>query len=334
LALKKVTDEAEALGFTMMAGPEAEFFLFQRDADGAPTTLSHDAGGYFDLTPVDRGEDARRDIVNALEAMGFEVEAAHHEVAPAQHEIDFKYADAITTADNIATFRFIVRHVALQHRLHATFMPKPVFGINGSGMHTHQSLFKDGKNAFYDPDGEFELSETALHYIGGVLRHARGFCAITNPLVNSYKRLVPDFEAPTNVAWSMRNRSPLVRVPDKRGFSTRMEVRMPDPSANSYLALAVMLKSGLDGVKNRIAPGPPINKNIYAMSQRERRRLKITELPGDLREAVDALEKDKLVQEALTPHIINNFVTAKRAEWHDYIAQVHEWELKRYLSVY
>jgi glutamine synthetase len=332
--LKKVTDAAKALGFTMMAGPEAEFFLFQRGAGDAPTTRSHDAGSYFDLTPVDRGEDARRDIVNALEAMGFEVEAAHHEVAPAQHEIDFKYADAVTTADNIATFRFIVRHVALQHGLHATFMPKPVFGINGSGMHTHQSLFKEGQNAFYDSEGEFQLSKTALHYIGGVLKHARGFCAVTNPLVNSYKRLVPGYEAPTNVAWSMRNRSPLVRVPERRGVSTRIEVRMPDPSANPYLALGVMLKSGLDGIKKRIEPGPPVNKNIYTMSQRERRRLRINELPGDLREAVDALERDKVVQEALTPHIMQHFVAAKRAEWHDYIAQVHDWELKRYLSVY
>jgi glutamine synthetase len=266
--------------------------------------------------------------------MGFEVEAAHHEVAPAQHEVDFKYADAVTTADNIATFRFIVRHVALQHGLHATFMPKPVFGINGSGMHTHQSLFRGEENAFYDPAGEYQLSELALHYIGGLLRHARGFCAITNPLVNSYKRLVPGYEAPTNVAWSMRNRSPLVRVPEKRGQSTRVEVRMPDPSANPYLALAVTLKAGLEGIKNRIDPGPPIDKNIYTMSQRERRRLKISELPGDLREAVDALEKDKVIRSALGSHILQYFVTAKRAEWHDYIAQVHEWELKRYLSVY
>jgi glutamine synthetase len=266
--------------------------------------------------------------------MGFEVEAAHHEVAPAQHEIDFKYADALTTADNIATFRFIVRHVALEHGLHATFMPKPVFGINGSGMHTHQSLFRGEKNAFYDPSGEYELSDTGLHYIGGILRHARGFCAITNPLVNSYKRLVPGYEAPTNVAWSMRNRSPLVRVPERRGPSTRIEVRMPDPSANPYLALGAMLKAGLDGIKNEIDPGPPVNKNIYTMSQRERRRLKIDELPGDLREAVDALEKDKVIQDAFTPHILNHFMEAKRAEWHDYIAQVHEWELSRYLSVY
>ncbi len=333
LALQRVTGEAKAMGFTMMAGPEAEFFLFQRDENG-PTTRSHDAGSYFDLAPVDRGEDARRDIVNALEAMGFEVEAAHHEVAPAQHEIDFKYADALTTADNVATFRFIVRHVALEHGLHATFMPKPVFGINGSGMHTHQSLFRGGENAFYDPAGEFEFSDTGLHYIGGILRHARGFCAITNPLVNSYKRLVPGFEAPTNVAWSMRNRSPLVRVPERRGAGTRIEVRMPDPSANPYLALAAMLKAGLDGIKNKFTPGPPVDKNIYEMSHRERRRLKIDELPGDLREAVDAFEKDKVIQEAFTPHIINHFVEAKRAEWHDYIAQVHEWELDRYLAVY
>jgi len=333
LALKRITEEAKAMGFTMMAGPEAEFFLFQRGPNG-PTTQSHDAGSYFDLTPVDRGEDARRDIVNALEAMGFEVEAAHHEVAPAQHEIDFKYTDALTTADNIATFRFIVRHVALEHGLHATFMPKPIFGINGSGMHTHQSLFKGGENAFFDPRGQFEFSDTGLHYIGGILRHARGFCAITNPLVNSYKRLVPGYEAPTNVAWSMRNRSPLVRVPERRGSGTRIEVRMPDPSANPYLALAVMLKAGLDGIRNKIDPGPPINKNIYNMSHRERRRLRIDDLPGDLREAVDALEKDKLVQEAITPHILKHFVAAKRAEWHDYIAQVHEWELNRYLAVY
>ena len=334
LALKKMTEEAQKLGFTMMAGPEAEFFLFNRATDGSPTTGSPDRGGYFDLTPVDHGEVARRDIVNALEAMGFEVEAAHHEVAPAQHEIDFKYADAVTTADNISTFRFIVRNVALHHGLHATFMPKPIFGQNGSGMHTHQSLFRDDVNAFYASDTEYQLSEIALQYIGGILKHARGFCAITNPLVNSYKRLVPGFEAPTNVAWSMRNRSPLVRVPEKRENGTRMEVRMPDPSANPYLALAVMLKAGLIGIQEKIDPGPPVNKNIYTMSHRERRRLKIDELPGDLREAIDALEKDKVVQEALTPHILSHFIQAKRAEWHDYIAQVHGWEVDRYLAVY
>ena len=334
LALKRVTAEAKAMGYEMMVGPEAEFFLFQRGPDGFPTTTSPDRGGYFDLTPVDHGEVARRDIVNVLEAMGFEVEAAHHEVAPAQHEIDFRYEEAVTTADNVATFRFVVRHVAMQHGLHATFMPKPVFGMNGSGMHCHQSLFEGSENAFHDPEAEYELSDVALHYIGGLLRHARGFCAITNPLVNSYKRLVPGYEAPTNVAWSMKNRSPLVRIPDRRGKSTRCEVRMPDPSANAYLAIAVMLKAGLTGVKERVDPGPPVNKNIYEMSQREKRRLKIDELPGDLREAVDALEKDKVVQDALTPHIHEHFVEAKRKEWHDYIAQVHDWEVGRYLSLY
>ncbi len=334
LALKRVTAEAREMGYEMMAGPEAEFFLFQRTAQGHPTTNSPDRGGYFDLAPVDLGEIARRDIVNALEGMGFEVEAAHHEVAPAQHEIDFRYEEAVTTADNVATFRFVVRHIAMQHGLHATFMPKPIFGINGSGMHCHQSLFEGDRNAFYDADAEYQLSEVALHYIGGILRHARGFCAITNPLVNSYKRLVPGYEAPTNVAWSMKNRSPLVRIPDKRGNSTRVEVRMPDPAANPYLALAAMLKAGLAGIKEKVDPGAPVNKNIYAMSQREKRRLKIAELPGDLREAVDALEKDKVIQEALTPHIHKHFVEAKRAEWHDYIAQVHDWEVQRYLGVY
>ncbi len=334
MALKRVVEEAARLGYTMMAGPEAEFFLFEKDSNGKASNITHDSASYFDLTPVDRGEEARRDIVNALEAMGFEVEAAHHEVAPGQHEIDFKYADAITTADNIATFRFIVRKVAMDHGLHATFMPKPLYGLNGSGMHTHQSLFKDGANAFFDANAPYQLSNVALWYIGGLLRHARGMVAITNPLINSYKRLVPGYEAPTNVAWSERNRSPLVRVPAARGVATRCEFRMPDPSCNPYLALAVMLKAGLDGIKNRIDPGPPINKNIYKMSHRERRRLKIDELPGNLNEALDCLEKDKVIQEALGEHIYKHFLNAKRAEWREYIAQVHPWELDRYLSYY
>src|SRR3989338_183378 len=230
LALKKVVQEALDLGYTMAVGPEAEFFLFLKDKDGNVTLDTHDQAGYFDLTPVDRGEDARRDIVNALESMGFEVEAAHHEVAHGQHEIDFKYADPITTADNVSTFRFVVRKVASDYGLHATFMPKPVAGINGSGMHVHQSLFKAGKNMFYDPKTTHELSSTALHYIGGLLKHAKGFAAITNPTVNSYKRLVPGYEAPTHIAWSLRNRSPLIRIPAKRGESTRAELRMPDPA--------------------------------------------------------------------------------------------------------
>jgi glutamine synthetase len=333
-ALRRVVDRAAKLGFTMQAGPEAEFFLFLLDEQGKASTKTHDAAGYFDLTPVDKGEWARRDIVNDLEYMGFEVEAAHHEVAPGQHEIDFKHADALTCADNVATFRFIVRRVAERYGLHATFMPKPIFGINGSGMHVHQSLEKDGKNIFHDPQAEHELSETMMHYIGGVLKHAKGFVAITNPLINSYKRLVPGYEAPTYIAWSERNRSPLARVPDRRGPGTRVEVRVPDPSCNPYLALAVMLAAGLDGIENKIDPGPPVNKNIYTMSQREKRRLKIDELPPDLTGALDYLEKDKVIQDALGAHICEHFIGAKRQEWATYQAQVHQWEVDSYLSYY
>ncbi|MEE9229694.1 MAG: type I glutamate--ammonia ligase [Acidobacteriota bacterium] len=334
LALKRVCEQAGALGYTMMAGTEAEFFLFHQDEQGNPTTRTHDAGGYFDLTPIDRGEECRRRIVEVLELMGFEVEAAHHEVAPGQHEIDFKYAEAVMTADHIATFRHIVRKVALDFDLHATFMPKPLYGQNGSGMHTHQSLFKGGSNVFHDPKSKYELSDLCMWYIGGVLAHARGFCAITNPLINSYKRLVPGYEAPTNVAWSERNRSPLLRVPDRRGVGTRAELRMPDPACNPYLALAVMLGAGLDGIANRRDPGEPINKNIYNMSQRERRRLKIENLPTDLNDAIIALRKDAVVQAVLGEHIYTNYLTAKRQEWAEYIAQIHPWEVERYLAAY
>jgi glutamine synthetase len=331
--LKRVIARAADRGFEMMAGPEAEFFLFQtREAEA--TTETHDAGGYFDLTPVDQGEEVRREIVLALERMGFEVEAAHHEVAPGQHEIDFRYDRVLNTADNISTFRFVVKNVARQHGLHATFMPKPVFGINGSGMHTHQSLHAGGRNAFFDERAPWQLSEVCLHYIGGLLRHARGMCAVTNPLVNSYKRLVPGYEAPTNIAWSEKNRSPLVRVPAARGDATRVELRMPDPSCNPYLALAVMLSAGLDGIQAHLDPGPPINKNIFRMSHRERRHLRIDELPANLSEALDALEKDDLVRETLGEHIYEHFVEAKRAEWNEYIAQVSPWERARYLKVY
>src|SRR4249919_50037 len=331
--LKKVIAMAAAKGFSMKAGPEAEFFLFQT-RNGIPTTDTHDAASYFDLSPVDQGEDVRREIVLALEAMGFHVEAAHHEVAPGQHEIDFRYDDVLATADNIATFRFVVKNVAMRHDLHATFMPKPIFGINGSGMHTHQSLRSGGKNTFHDADGPWQLSATCLYYIGGLLRHAKGFCAITNPLVNSYKRLVPGYEAPTNIAWSEKNRSPLVRVPAARGDSTRIELRMPDPSCNPYLALAVMLRAGLDGIEKKIDPGPPINKNIFTMSHRERRHLRIDELPGNLSEALDELEKDALMRELLGNHLFEHFVAAKREEWFDYIKQVSPWEIDRYLGMY
>ncbi len=322
-ALKRQIARAKAMGFEMMAGAEAEFFIFQLDASGDPTTETHDKGGYFDQTPVDRAEEIRRLIIKDLVSMGFEVEAGHHEVAPGQHEIDFRYTEALETADNLATFRFIVRNVAYRHGFLATFMPKPIFGQNGSGMHTHQSLFKGDKNAFHDPQGKWELSETALRYVAGLL-----------PLVNSYKRLVPGYEAPTNVAWSMRNRSPLVRIPDRRGIGTRCELRMPDPSANPYLALSVQLAAGLDGIERKLTPPDPVNKNIFTMSFRERRKYRIDELPRDLHEALNELEKDDVVRDALGPHIYERFVEAKRKEWQEYIGQVSEWELDRYLGQY
>jgi glutamine synthetase len=283
---------------------------------------------------VDLGEDVRREIVLALEQMGFHVEAAHHEVAPGQHEIDFRYDDVLITADNVSTFRFVVKNVANRNGLHATFMPKPVFGINGSGMHTHQSLFVKGKNAFSDEKAEWRLSRTCLHYIGGLLRHAKAFCAVTNPLVNSYKRLVPGYEAPTAIAWSQRNRSPLVRVPASRGSDTRIELRMPDPSCNPYLALTVMLRAGLDGIDRQLDPGPPVNKNIYRMSHRERRHLRIGELPGNLSEALDEFAKSDLMRDAVGEHIFDHLLAAKRAEWDSYIRHVSPWEIERYLNTY
>jgi len=333
--LRRQLDRARSLGFsTMNAGMEAEFFMFKTGPNGEPTTTTHDVGAYFDLAPVDLGEDARRAIVDVLEQMGFEVEAAHHEVAHGQHEIDFRYADALKTADNIATFRFIVRHVAQQFGLMASFMPKPVFGQNGSGMHTHQSLFRGKDNAFWDKSAQWELSQTALNYIGGLLQHARGFCAITNPLVNSYKRLVPGYEAPVNVAWSMRNRTPMIRIPDRRGLGTRVELRIPDPAANPYLALAVQLAAGLDGVENKTDAREPVNTNIWEMSHREKRRLKIDDLPHNLEEACDELEKNSVIKDALGEHITTNFLAAKRMEWQDYITQVSQWELDNYLAKY
>ncbi len=332
--LKRAIAKATSAGFTLRASPEAEFFLFQRSATGAPTTTTHDSGGYFDLTPVDLGEDVRREIVLTLEQMGFRVEAAHHEVAPGQHEVDLCDDDALATADNVSTLRFVVKNVASRHGLHATFMPKPIFGVNGSGMHTHQALYVRDRNAFFDSQADWQLSPVCLHYVGGLLRHAKSFCAITNPLVNSFKRLVPGYEAPTAIAWSEHNRSPLVRVPAARGPHTRVEVRMPDPSCNPYLAFAVMLRAGLDGIEHGLHPGPPVNKNIYKMSHRERRHLRIDELPGNLSEALDELEKSSLMREVLGDHIFDHFLAAKRAEWDSYIRHVSPWEVERYLTSY
>jgi glutamine synthetase len=333
--LKRVLKEAEELGFsTMNVGPEPEFFLFKTDERGNPTNEVNDQGGYFDLAPTDLGENCRREIVLTLEEMGFEIEASHHEVAPGQHEIDFKYSDAVTAADRIQTFKLVVKTVARQHGLHATFMPKPLFGINGSGMHCHVSLFRGGENAFYDPDDPLGLSDVARWFMAGVLYHARGFAAVTNPTVNSYKRLVPGYEAPNYVAWSASNRSPMVRIPASRGLSTRIEVRNPDPAANPYLCLAVMLKAGLDGIKNRMRLPAPTNRNIYVMTEEERLEEGIQMLPTSLREALDELIRNEVICEALGDHALSHFYELKEIEWDMYRTQVHQWERDQYLTLY
>lgn len=332
--LKLMLAEAAEMGYRFNVGPELEFFLFHTDAEGRPTTVTHDKAGYFDLTPVDLGENARRDMVLALESIGYEIEASHHEVAPGQHEIDFKYSDALDSADKIASFRFVIRTVAQHHGLHATFMPKPIYGINGSGMHTNQSLFKNGKNAFYDPNGPMQLSPEAYNYIAGLLKHARSFAAITNPTVNSYKRLVPGYEAPCYIAWSGRNRSPLIRIPAKRGSSTRIELRSPDPSCNPYLALAVQLKAGLDGIKNKLTPPPAVDLNIFEMTAGERTEHGIASLPGSLDDALLELGRNEVIKEALGDHIYHRFVEAKTRECDGYRLAVHQWELDNYLERY
>ncbi|SFR15596.1 type I glutamate--ammonia ligase [Desulfoscipio geothermicus] len=334
LTLKRALAKAAELGYTMHVGPELEFFLFCLDEDEKPTLKTHDQAGYFDLSPVDLGEQARRDIVLTLEEMGFEIEASHHEVAPGQHEIDFKYSDALDTADKIMTFKFVVRTIAQQHGLHATFMPKPVFGINGSGMHTNQSLFKGNSNAFYDENGPMQLSKEAYYYIGGLLKHARALAAITNPTVNSYKRLVPGYEAPVYLAWSGRNRSPLIRIPAKRGQSTRVELRNPDPSCNPYLALAACLTAGLDGINNQIEPPPACDRNIYQMTDAELKELGIGSLPASLQEAFAELAKDEVVRGALGDHIYEKLTEAKQTEWNSFRMQVHQWEIDRYLTMF
>ncbi|WP_347491258.1 type I glutamate--ammonia ligase [Desulfoscipio sp. XC116] len=330
--LRRAIAEAEELGYSMNVGPEAEFFLFHVDQEGNPTTITHDRAGYFDMTPVDLGENARRDMVLTLQQMGFEIEASHHEVAPGQHEIDFKYSDALDIADKVVTFKFVVRTIAQRHGLHATFMPKPVFGIAGSGMHLNQSLMKNGVNAFYDPDTANQLSQDCIYYIGGLMRHIPAITAITNPTVNSYKRLVSGYEAPVYVAWSYRNRSPLIRVPAKRDQSTRIELRSPDPSCNPYLALAVCLKAGLDGIKNKIAPPTPCDRNIYELTPQERDELGISILPESLQESLRRLSADKVLMDALGTHVLQRFLEAKRIEWDSYRLQVYPWELEHYLT--
>jgi glutamine synthetase len=333
--LKRVLKEMEELGFTSFnLGPEPEFFLFKLDERGEPTLELNDTGGYFDLAPMDLGENCRRDIVLELEEMGFEIEASHHEVAPGQHEIDFKYADAVTACDNIQTFKLVVKTIARKHGLHATFMPKPLFGVNGSGMHMNVSLFNGKDNAFFDESGDLKLSETAYQFMAGILKHVQGFTAITNPTVNSYKRLVPGYEAPCYVAWSAQNRSPLIRIPSSRGVSTRVEVRSVDPAANPYLAMAVILKAGLDGIKNKLTPPPAVDRNIYVMNKEERRANGVEDLPATLYAALEELGKNQTIREALGEHIYANFVDSKEIEWDMFRTSVHPWEREQYLKMY
>ena len=333
-ALKKILAKAKKMGYIFNVGPELEFFLFENDENGKPTTNAHDEGGYFDLEPIGQGEDIRREISFALEAMGFEIEASHHEVAQAQHEIDFKFGDALLTADNIMTFKLAVKTIAKRYGMHASFMPKPVYGINGSGMHINMSLMKDCKNAFYDPDNELGLSETAMQFIAGVLKHVKGITAVTNPLVNSYKRLVPGYEAPCYLAWSAANRSALIRIPATRGIGTRIELRSPDPSANPYLALALCLAAGLDGIENKMSPPKQVYNSIFAMSPQERTDAGIDNLPGSLREALNEFEKDPMGKEILGDHVFDKYVEAKDDEWNEYRTQVSKWEIDAYLLRY
>ena len=332
--LKRELAVAAELGYSFNVGPECEFFLFQTDEKGRPTTSTGDEAGYFDLGPMDRGEETRREICLALEEMGFEIEASHHEVAAGQHEIDFKYADALRAADNIMTFKLAVKTMAQRAGLHATFMPKPVFGINGSGMHTNMSLFRDGKNVFYDPEDPRGLSREAYSFIAGLLEHMEGMTAITNPLVNSYKRLVPGYEAPCYLAWSAGNRSVLIRIPKARGSSTRVELRCPDPCCNPYLELAVCLAAGLDGIRRGLTPPEEIADNIFAMGPAEREARGIASLPGSLKEAVDKMLSDALICATLGEHVVKNYSEGKYAEWDDYRTHVTDWERKKYLTVF
>lgn len=329
--LKKAIGHAGELGYRFDVGPECEFFLFNQDEDGQPTTDSTERAGYFDLGPVDFGENARRDMVLTLEDMGYEIEASHHEVAPAQHEIDFRYDEALKAADNIMTFKLAVKTIAKRHGLFASFMPKPKYGVNGSGMHVNMSLSKDGKNIFDDPTDELGLSMEAYWFIGGIMKHMKGMAVITNPLVNSYKRLVPGYEAPIYIAWSATNRSPLIRIPATRGAGTRVELRCPDPSANPYLALAVCLEAGLDGIRHKMMPPAAVAENVFKMRLSQKHELGIETLPADLGEALEEFEKDKYLQEVLGRHITEKYSEAKRTEWRDYRAQVTDWEIEHYL---
>ncbi len=335
--LRRQVERARKLGYVVNMGPELEFFLFNRDAHGKIAPLPHDLAGYFDFS-TDLAQEIRQDMVDALEAFGIRVEAAHHEVAIGQHEIDFEYSDALRTADNALTFKFTLKAVAQLHGLYATFMPKPIFGINGSGMHTHQSLYsiEEGRNAFADPGNTYGLSDLARSYMAGILAHAKGMAAVLAPTVNSYKRLVPGYEAPTYITWGRTNRSALIRVPmispGKSIEGTRAEVRCPDPSSNTYLAFAVMIAAGLDGVERNLALSEPVEESLFEMDATRVAERGISELPGTLGEAIEELKADAVVCEALGDHVLEHYVDAKSAEWNEYRTQVTQWELDRYLE--
>lgn len=329
--LRKVVKEAEDMGYTFYAGLECEFFLLDTDENGNAILEPKDQGGYFDLAPIDAGDNVCRDICLALEEMGFEVEASHHENAQSQHEIDFKYAEALKTADNLMTFKSTVKSIASRNGMCATFMPKPILGVAGNGMHTNMSLFKDGKNAFQDPDKEYGLSDTARYFVAGILNNAKAIAAISNPIVNSYKRLVPGYEAPIYIAWSAKNRSPLIRIPQARGNSTRVEFRCPDLAANPYLLMAVCLKAGLDGIKNKDEPMESIKGNIYEMTEADRKKLNLDALPGSLHNALTELEQNDLIMGVLGEHLGRRYIEAKLDEWGAFRKQVSDWEINRYL---
>lgn len=331
-ALRKVLKELEETGFSMKVGPEPEFFLFHTDERGRPTTITHDNASYYDLAPVDLGEAARRDMVVAMKQMGFEVEASHHEIAPGQHEIDLKCDDALYAADRIMTFRAVVRIIAQRHGLHATFMPKPVEGIAGSGLHLNMSLFKEGKNAFHNPDDRLLLSRDAYFFIGGLLKHSRAFTAIANPIINSYKRLISGYDAPLYITWSASSASSLIKVPAEKGELTMLELRSPDPSCNPYLALAVIIKAGLDGIKNSILPPPCVDRNVYEMDNLDRIENNVASLPRSLEDALCSLRNDDIIRDVLGEHIYSRFMDVKIAEWQEYIKRISPWEIEHYLT--
>ncbi len=329
--LKRAIRKAEEMGYTFEVGPECEFFLFHTDENALPTTITHEKAGYFDVGPLDFGENARRDIVLTLEDMGLVVEASHHEAAPAQHEIDLSYEEALAAADDLMTFKLAVRTIAKGHGLHATFMPKPIVGVNGSGMHINMSLSRNGVNIFQDDADPRGLSREAYYFIGGLMKHVKGMAAITNPLVNSYKRLVPGYEAPTFIAWSEANRSPLIRIPSHKEGGTRIELRSPDAAANPYLTLAVCLMAGLDGIENQIEPPECVNGNLFAMTKEEREALGLERLPENLLEALEELEKDEYIKNVLGSHVAEKYIAAKKEEWYQYCVQVSAWEIQKYL---